>query len=229
MQTTALLAVLAGITCLTLISLAHGRGQNAAPQRGDATIPGYSLGRPDLMRSPVSLEDLAQLEEVLLFGEEDRAALRRSRALLEPRVDEILDVWYGFVGSKPQLLASFSHPETGAPDAAYLDAVRLRFGQWILDTADARHDQAWLDHSHELGRRHHTSAKNRTDGAEAAAIVPLRYLLALNYPISATLRPFLEGEGISAEETERMHRAWIKSVLLQTILWSEPYTQQGTF
>ncbi|MCP9462957.1 MAG: protoglobin domain-containing protein [Nitrospira sp.] len=71
--------------------------------------------------------------------------------------------------------------------------------------------------------------KNQTDGVAAAEIVPFRYLIALLYPITATLKPFLSKRGHSAEEVERMHQAWIKSVLLQVILWSYPYVKEGDF
>lgn len=40
----------------------------------------------------------------------------------------------------------FKNNETEAPDGAYLTAVRKRFGQWILNTANANYDQAWPDY-----------------------------------------------------------------------------------
>ena len=43
----------------------------------------------------------------------------------------------------------------------------------------------------DVGRRHHRVGKNRTDGASAAPHIPMRHLLALVLPISATMRPFL--------------------------------------
>ena len=96
-------------------------------------------------------------------GEDDLAALRRSGEVLAGREEEILDVWYGFVGANPHLLAAFTGPD-GQPDQAYLAAVRRRFGRWIGDTARATFDQAWLDYQHEIGLRHHR-AKKQTDAA----------------------------------------------------------------
>lgn len=179
-------------------------------------------------RSPLSLDELDLLRTTVLLGDEDLALLRRSRALLEPRVEEVLDVWYGFVGANPHLLASFAGPD-GAPDAGYLAAVRARFGRWILDTAEARFDRDWLDYQEEIGLRHHRSRKNATDGARASAIVPLRYLVALASPIAVTLEPFLAGPGVSAEEQRGMASAWRKAVLLQVVLWSRPYVRDGDF
>ena len=191
-------------------------------------IPGYTYGTDAVPRSPVNLGELELLRATLLLGEDDLAALRRSGELLGPRVEEILDVWYGFVGANPHLLAAFSGPD-GQPDQAYLAAVRRRFGRWILDTTRADYDQAWLDYQHEIGLRHHRSGKNRTDGARAADHIPLRYVLALLVPITTTLKPFLAEGGATPDEVEAMHQAWVKAVLLQVILWSHPYVREGDF
>jgi hypothetical protein len=99
-------------------------------------IPGYTYGTDAVPRSPVSLEELQLLQATLLLDEDDFAALRRSAHLLAPRVEDILDVWYGFVGANPHLLAAFTGPD-GQPNQQYLAAVRRRFGRWILDTARA--------------------------------------------------------------------------------------------
>ncbi|MFZ5926869.1 MAG: protoglobin domain-containing protein [Acidobacteriota bacterium] len=192
-------------------------------------IPGYEFGSPALAQSPVSVEDFELLKKTVLFTDEDASALRRSREILAPQVEKVLDVWYGFVGANPHLVSAFCDPQTGQPDMRYLEAVRKRFGQWILDTASAEYGQAWLDYQHEIGLRHHRLKKNRTDGASGSAHVAFRYLIALLYPVTATLKPFLASGGASAEEVERMHQAWIKSVLLQVILWSHPYVKDGDF
>jgi Protoglobin len=193
-----------------------------------ADIPGYTYGTDAVPRSPVSLQELELLQATLLLGPDDLAALRRSADLLAPRVEEVLDVWYAFVGANPHLLAAFTGLD-GQPDQHYLAAVRRRFGRWILDTARAEFDQAWLDYQHEIGLRHTRRAKNRTDGARAADHIPLRYVLALLVPITTTLKPFLAGEGVGGEEVEAMHQAWVKAVLLQVILWSHPYVRDGDF
>ncbi len=134
-------------------------------------IPGYTYGTDAVSRSPVSLGELELLQTTLLLGEDDRAALRRSAEVLAPQVEAILDVWYGFVGANPHLLAAFTGPD-GQPNQEYLAAVRRRFGRWILDTARAEFDQAWLDYQHEIGLRHTRTGKNRTDGVQAADHIP---------------------------------------------------------
>ena len=94
-----------------------------------------------------------------------------SKSILADRTEAILDVWYGFVASTPEWVVYFKNNKTGAPDGAYLGAVRKRFGQWIADTADANHDQAWLDYQYEIGLRHTTPKKNRTDKADSVPLV----------------------------------------------------------
>src|SRR5688500_12824407 len=115
------------------------------------------------MPSPVTLADLELMKKTVMFSDEDVRALRASHDILKDQVEPILDVWYGFVGSQPHLLASFSGPD-GKPVGDYLGGVRKRFGQWILDTSRAEYDQKWLDYQHEIGLRHHRVKKNKTDG-----------------------------------------------------------------
>lgn len=192
-------------------------------------IPGYRLGDPALARSPVTKPQFEELKASLLFGAEDVAALKRAHDVLAPQVEAILDVWYGFVGGNPHLLRYFSDPASGKPVGPYLDAVRKRFGQWILDTCRAEYDANWLAYQEEIGRRHHRMGKNRTDGVKAAAHIPMSQLLALAIPISVTMKPFLAKSGAGAEAVEAMHAAWTKSVWMQAILWSRPYAIEGDF
>jgi hypothetical protein len=190
-------------------------------------IPGYRYGDPALAASPIGIDDLERLKATLLFTEDDAAALRRAGNILADQVEDILDVWYGFVGSTPFLLDYFS---SGAgPDGNSLARVRGRFGPWILNTCRTEYDETWLAYQYEIGRRH-IDKKNATDGATGAPpLVNFRYLNALIYPIYATIRPFLERAESDAGMVDRMHQAWLKSVLLQVTLWSQPYLREGTF
>lgn len=194
-----------------------------------APPPGYAFGTPTLARAPYTLRDLQALQRALLFTEADVAALRRSKMILAGQTDAILDVWYGFVASTPELVHFFTDRRTGKPDRAYLAAVRQRFARWILDTAEGQFDQRWLDWQYEIGLRHHRRKKNTTDGVSSVPQVDFRYLPALTIPITTTLKPFLAKTGASAEDVEQMHAAWVKAVLLQSILWSHPYVRDGQF
>jgi hypothetical protein len=194
-----------------------------------STIHGYTLGTPSVSRSPVTLADFEQMKASVLFGDEDVNALRMSHAFLGAHIEDILDVWYGFVGSQPHLLASFSSKTDGKPLGDYLGAVRKRFAQWILDTSKAEYDQKWLDYQHEIGLRHHRAKKNLTDDAPSTALVPFRNLFALIFPVTFTLRPFLAKGGHPSHDVDKMYNAWLKSCLLQLTLWTHPYIKHGDF
>ena len=193
------------------------------------TIPGYSCGTHAVGRSPVTLTDFERMKQSVLFDDNDVKYLRLSHDVVKDQVEAILDVWYGFVGATPHLLASFTARSDGKPLGDYLGAVRKRFGQWILDTSRAEYDQAWIDYQHEIGLRHHRLKKNRTDDAASTAIVPFRDLFPMIFPVTFTLRPFLAKQGHSAEDVEKMYAAWLKSCLLQVSLWSYPYIKDGDF
>lgn len=195
----------------------------------DSGIPGYTYGTNAVPRSPLTMADFELLKQAVLFGDEDVKYLKMSHEVLKEQTEAVLDVWYGFVASHQHLVYYFGRKSDGQPDGEYLAAVRKRFGQWILDTATANYDQQWLDYQYEIGRRHHRTAKNKTDGVSSVDNISYRYLPAFIYPITATLKPFLAKQGHSAEEVEQMHQAWVKSVILQVTLWSQPYVKEGDF
>jgi hypothetical protein len=192
-------------------------------------IPGYTHGTSAVARSPVTLADFESMKKTVLYGDEDQKYLRLSHDVVKDQVEAILDVWYGFVGANPHLLASFTGKADGKPLGGYLEAVRKRFGKWILDTARAEYDQAWLDYQHEIGLRHHRIKKNHTDGVASTDLVPFRNLFALVFPVTFTLKPFLARKGHTSEEVDKMYAAWVKSCILQVTLWSHPYVKDGDF
>src|ERR671911_1845632 len=93
-------------------------------------VPGYDFGARSVSRSLLDLEELDLLKQTVLFTEEDEEYLRLAGDVLEDQADEVLDLWYGFVGSHPHLIYYFSGTD-GEPDADYLGRVRERFKQWI--------------------------------------------------------------------------------------------------
>jgi len=192
-------------------------------------IPGYTFGTAHVAKSPVSQAELGLLKQNVLFSEEDLKYLRLAGTVLEDQIEAALDVWYSFVGSLPHLAYYFSSPD-GQLDSVYLGAVRLRFGKWIKDTCKACYDQAWLDYQQEIALRHTPAKKNKTDKVSSASDhIPLRYLIAFIYPITATIKPFLSKKGHSVGEVDKMHQAWSKAVVLQVSLWTAPYAQAGIF
>jgi len=195
---------------------------------GRGGVPGYDFGAQTVARSPLGVEDLDLLKRTVLFTEEDEEYLRLAGDVLGDQADEVLDLWYGFVGSHPHLIYYFADPE-GEPDSDYLARVRERFKRWIFDTCQRPYDQEWLDYQQEIALRHTRAKKNQTDGARAPEHIPLRYMVAFIYPITATIKQFLANKGHSTEEVEKMHQAWFKSVVLQVTLWSHPYVREGDF
>jgi hypothetical protein len=195
---------------------------------GRGGVPGYDFGAGAIARSPLGVEDLELLKRTVLFADEDEEYLRLAGDVLEDQAEEVLDLWYGFVGSHPHLIYYFSD-HTGEPDSDYLARVRERFKRWILDTCRRSYDQEWLDYQQEVALRHMRAKKNQTDEVQAPEHIPLRYMVAFIYPITATIKPFLANKGHSAEEVEKMHQAWFKSVVLQVTLWSYPYAREGDY
>ena len=101
---------------------------------------GYAYGDTSLAPSPVTIADLDQLKQSVLWSEDDEAAIRRAGQILVPQTEAILDVWYGFVGAHPHLVATFAGAD-GTPDMKYLGAVRRRFAQWIDDLCNRFYDE----------------------------------------------------------------------------------------
>lgn len=187
---------------------------------------GYRYGETDLAASPVTVADLDALKASVMWSDDDAAALRSAAEVLVPQTEQILDVWYGFVGANAHLVATFAGAD-GNPDGAYLARVRDRFGRWISDVCTRDYDAAWLAYQEEIARRHHPDGKNLTDGVDSTSPhVPLRHLIALIVPITATIRSFLAANGAAESEVDRMYQAWFKAVTLSVALWARPYSPQ---
>jgi flagellar biosynthesis chaperone FliJ len=51
----------------------------------------------------------------------------------------------------------------------------------------------------------------------------LRDIIAFIAVMNETIKPYLSAKGHMAEDVEKMHRAWTKSLQLQVALWVQPY------
>jgi hypothetical protein len=191
-----------------------------------SAIPGYAFGAPGLAPSPVSAEDVDLIKATLLWSDDDDRHLRMAGEVLSDQVDDVLDLWYGYVGSHPHLVAYFADRD-GEPIGEYLERVRARFAQWVRDVCARPHDDAWRAYQHEIALRHTRAKKNETDGVDSVPEIPLRYMVAFVFPIVATMRPFLAGKGHAPEEVDGMHAAWFKAVVLHVALWSQPYAPES--
>lgn len=213
------------ITAFSISSFAYDK----PPTLEAKSIPGYTYGSNKLQKAPFTLKDLESLKKTLLFTEDDTRALKMSKVILADQTEAIIDVWYEFVATTPELIYFFKNTKTGQPDTEYLGAVRKRFAQWILDTAEANYDQTWLNYQYEIGLRHSPIKKNKTDKVDSVKFVNYRYITALVIPITTTLKPFLGKKGAKPEDVEKMYTAWVKSVQLQSILWSYPFVKNNLF
>lgn len=188
-------------------------------------IKGYTYG--NAATSPVTLQDLDLLKQTVLFTDDDVKYLRMAGEVLKDQTDAILDLWYGFVGSHPHLVHYFT--KNGQPNMDYLSAVRHRFGQWIMDLCNRPYDQDWLNYQYEVGIRHHSTKKNKTDQVDTVPIIHFRYLVAFIFPITFTIKSFLANKSHSSDDVEKMYAAWFKAVTLTVTLWCYPYINKGEF
>jgi hypothetical protein len=193
----------------------------------NTTIPGYDFGSPASAQSPISLEDLAHLEQTLGWTGEDEQHLRKHAELFRSQAERMVDAWRGVIAAQPHLSKLFAGPD-GKPDDTYKAAVKRRFVQWVVDVATRPHDQAWLNYQEEIGLRHTPEKKSKTDGRHTPAFVPLRYLLAF-IPVVTNVKQFFDPAIADPEERAALERAWTKAVHLHVTLWSRPYTREGLF
>lgn len=190
-------------------------------------IKGYDYGKVTLEKSPVTMQDLDLLKKTLLWSDDDDRFLKMAGDVLKDQTNDVLDLWYGYVGGNEHLLHYFT--KNRQPNMDYLTAVRARFGQWILDLCQKPYDQNWLNYQHEIAKRHHSIKKNKTDNVDTVPIIHYRYMTAFIYPITATIKSFLAKNGHSQADVDAMHNAWFKAVTLAVILWTHPYINKGEF
>jgi hypothetical protein len=202
---------------------------DSAPEKGNKNIPGYTYGTGEVAKSPITLKEWEELKKSALFADEDVFYLRLSLDVLADQVDDLLKAWRGIIFLNPHLRAYDENPETGQVDKAYAAAVAKRFGQWVLDTAKAEYDQAWLDYQYEIGLRHHRAKKNQTDHGHTLGHIRARDLIAFSAAIVVPMKPYLAKKGHPAEVVNRMYNAWWKSMILQVTLWTQPYIREGDF
>jgi hypothetical protein len=190
-------------------------------------IPGYTFGTAEVTDSPVTMGEFDALKVTTGFSEKDEAFLRMAGEVLRNQTSRIVEHWRsGIIAGIPHL-ARHSRSPDGSPLTDYLAKSNLRFEQWILDTCFRPYDQDWLNYQHEIALRHTSLKKNRTDGVHSTPYVPLRDVIAFIAVMNETIKPYLEASGHSAEEVNKMHNAWRKSMQLQMALWTGSYIRQA--
>ena len=190
------------------------------------SIPGYDYGSPEVPRSPVTIDELRQIESTLGWKDEDAQVLQRHADIFRNNAEHMVDAWRALIGAQPHLAAWFVGPD-GKRDDAYAAKVKKRFVQWVVDACVRPHDQAWLDYQEEIGLRHTPEKKNHTDHAQTPSVVPLRYLIAFATAMAISTRRFLVAAGIHDPELRKLEDAWSKAIQLHVVFWSRPYTKVG--
>ncbi len=193
-----------------------------------ASIPGYDYGRPTAAHSPVSMEELRQIEMTVGWSEEDARVLQRHGEIFKQHAEHMVDAWRAVIGSHPHPAQWFFGPD-GKPDDDYKAKVKKRFVQWVVDACYRPHDQAWLDYQDEIGLRHTPDKKNRTDAARTPSLVPLRYLIAFVPVVTQSARKFFIEGGVKGEDLQKLEDAWSKAVQLHITLWTRPYAKEGVW
>jgi protoglobin len=189
------------------------------------SIPsGYDFGKSSVSRSPVTLEELRQIEATVGWTDEDARLLQRYERLFREHAEAMVDTWRAVIGSQPHLAKWFFSPD-GSPDEAYKAAVKKRFVQWVIDVVTRPHDQSWLDYQEEIGLRHTPAKKNKTDGAQTPNVVPLRYLLAFVPIVIISTRKFFAD--LPKGDRQKLEDAWTKAVQLHVTLWARTYAKDG--
>lgn len=192
------------------------------------TPAGYTYDQ-DLAPSPVSNQQLSELLTDVMWTDDDAAALRRAGEILRPQVSDVLEAWYDFIGSTPHLVAVFTGAD-GEPDADYLQRVRGRFEQWVIDLCTRDFDEQWLAYQEEIALRHHPTKKNQTDQVDSPkSHVPMSHMLALIVPVTLTIRDFLAKSETDTEQLDAMQQAWFKAVTVSVVLWARPYAGELFF
>jgi hypothetical protein len=188
-------------------------------------IPGYDFGTRKSAESPLSDDDLRNLEQTIGWTGEDRAILFKHAALFQQQAEVMVDSWRSVIAAQPHLAHWFVGPDN-KPDDDYKARVKRRFVQWVIDVALRPHDRAWLNYQEEIGLRHTPAKKNLTDGKRTPPVVPLRYVLGF-IPVVLPIRKFFSDAISDTTELARLEAAWTRAVLLHITLWSRPYTAEG--
>jgi Protoglobin len=191
-------------------------------------IPGYDYGSVRVAGSPLTLVDLDRLTAVVGLTDEDRAALTEAADVLADQADDMVTAYRARLGKLSWMAPYSGHPD-GSPNPEYGAASKPRFDRWIIDACTRPLDQAWLDYQHEIGLRHTTAKKNKTDHADSMDQIPMRYLLGFTGFVMATARDYLGATGAPAEQVDRMHSAFVKSVMLHVTVWTRAYVDGSSW
>ena len=181
------------------------------------------VARPALAGFP----DRAEVELLLkigLFSPDDEIALRKGWRVLKGQTDDYLDMVLGMVAAHPALVTALAalRGEEPTTDLDGATTARRRFRQWLFETCYFPQEPPWLKQLYS-----EQSPPDSPAESSPTLLLGLRHVVALAYPLVATVRPFLAANGRDHQEIERMQHAFLKAILLQVILLSKLYVKEG--
>ncbi|MFC7641749.1 protoglobin domain-containing protein [Streptosporangium lutulentum] len=184
-------------------------------------IPGYTYGTGEAAVSPLTLEDLERLKAVVGLTPDDEQALIEAARVLADQADDMVTAYRKRLGELPFMRAYSGYPD-GTPNPAYGAASKPRFDRFIIDACTRPLDQDWLNYQHEIGLRHPGQEEQNRPRR-----LPRPHPDALPARLHRRRhrhRPRLSRRrGASAEQVDRMHAAFTKSVMLHVTVWTRPY------
>ncbi len=173
-------------------------------------------------------EEVELLWRIGLFSSDDERALRKLWRILKGQTDDYLDRVLGMVAAYPALAAVLAaacqENLGGSVDGSA--AVRSLFREWLLETCLAPREPSWVKR---LYSRYSDPSSERSMQTMSAKLPSFRYLIALSFPLVATMRSLLVGAGFAHQEIERMQSALLKAILLQVTLLSKLYVKEGVW
>src|SRR5579884_1592410 len=148
-----------------------------------SSIPGYSYGAANSAISPLTLEDLENLKLAVLFGPQDQQYLQLAGEVLADQVEEVLDVWYGFVASHPHLLYYFTDGQGNVTESIWLPCANASGnGFWIPATVPTTR------HGLTISRRSACATSMRRKTRQMGSTPSLRSTIATWSPSSTPSR-----------------------------------------
>jgi len=191
--------------------------KNLAPRVGEdaATAVTALTGFP-------GAEETDLLWRIGLFAADDERALRKLWRVLKGQTDDYLDMVLGMVAAYPTLAAACQESLGSSVDGSA--AVRPLFREWLSQTCLTPREPSWLRRLYSLGS---DPSPERSMQAISMKLPGFRYLIALSFPLVATLRSLLVGAGLGHQDIERMQSALLKAILLQVALLSKLYVKEG--
>jgi hypothetical protein len=87
-------------------------------EQQSGSIPGYDFGRASVSHSPLSIDELREIEMSTGWTNEDARVLEHYGNIFEERAEEMVDTWRAVIASQPHLAKSFFGPD-GKPDEQY--------------------------------------------------------------------------------------------------------------